>query len=99
MRQTTLRFGEDVWRELEREAKRNGVSAAQYVRDATLARLAYTAGLRGDPPFGSGRDGARGPGPAESSAAVWAQAHVARERAQAVRRDAQAFQQRTSRDT
>jgi hypothetical protein len=42
MHQTTVRFGRDVWAVLEHEAERLGVSAAQYVRDATLARLAYT---------------------------------------------------------
>jgi hypothetical protein len=43
MHQTTVRFGRDLWEVLEREAERLGVSAAQYVRDATLARLAYAA--------------------------------------------------------
>jgi hypothetical protein len=43
MHQTTVRFGRDLWEVLEQEAERLGVSAAQYVRDATLARLAYTA--------------------------------------------------------
>lgn len=46
MHQTTVRFGRDVWTVLEREAARVGVSAAQYVRDATLARLAYTGALQ-----------------------------------------------------
>jgi hypothetical protein len=45
MHQTTVRFGRDLWEVLELEAERLGVSAAQYVRDATLARLAYTAAL------------------------------------------------------
>ena len=43
MHQTTVRFGRDLWGVLEQEAERLGVSAAQYVRDATLARLAYAA--------------------------------------------------------
>lgn len=43
MHQTTVRFGRDLWEVLEQEAERLGVSAAQYVRDATLARLAYAA--------------------------------------------------------
>jgi hypothetical protein len=47
MHQTTVRFGRDLWLVLEQEAERLGVSAAQYVREATLARLAYAAG-RGD---------------------------------------------------
>lgn len=43
MHQTTVRFGQDLWEVLEREAERLGVSAAQYIRDATLTRLAYAA--------------------------------------------------------
>jgi hypothetical protein len=43
MHQTTVRFGRDLWEVLEQEAERLGVSAAQYIRDATLARLAYAA--------------------------------------------------------
>jgi hypothetical protein len=43
MHQTTVRFGRDLWEVLEQEAERLGVSAAQYVRDATLTRLAYAA--------------------------------------------------------
>jgi GAF domain-containing protein len=48
MRATTVRFGEDLWQMLEREAAANGVSAAQFVREATILRLAMLAGLRGD---------------------------------------------------
>jgi hypothetical protein len=46
MHQTTVRFGRDLWKVLEQEADRLGVSAAQYVREATLVRLAYAAALR-----------------------------------------------------
>jgi hypothetical protein len=46
MHQTTVRFGSDLWVELEREAARLGVSVAHYVREAALARLAYTEGER-----------------------------------------------------
>lgn len=49
MHQTTVRFSEDVWQELETEAAALGISAAQYIREATVARMAYVAGLRGDP--------------------------------------------------
>ena len=48
MHQTTLRFPEDLWRFLEHEAKALGISVAQYVREAALARVAYDAGSRGD---------------------------------------------------
>lgn len=51
MHQTTVRFGPDLWAALEAECERLGVSAAQYLREAALARLAYTAGVRGDPDY------------------------------------------------
>src|SRR4051812_37788442 len=44
MHQTTVRFGPDLWEALEAECSRLGISAAQYVREASVARLAYTAG-------------------------------------------------------
>ena len=55
MRATTVRFGTDLWEMLEREAKRSGVSVAQYVREAALTRIAYSAGQRGEEPFGMSR--------------------------------------------
>jgi hypothetical protein len=51
MRATTVRFGDALWKLLEREAGREGVSAAQFVRDATIVRVAYAMGQRGDPEF------------------------------------------------
>src|SRR5215207_2129884 len=48
MRATTVRFGEDLWAMLEQEAGRSGLSAAQFVREATILRLAMLAGIRGD---------------------------------------------------
>ena len=48
MHQTTVRFGPDLWDELEIECARLGISVAQYVREAALARLHYTAGRRGE---------------------------------------------------
>jgi hypothetical protein len=52
MRATTIRFTPELWELLEREASREGVSVAQYVRDAALFRIAYTAGARGEPAGG-----------------------------------------------
>jgi GAF domain-containing protein len=49
MKATTVRFGEDLWAMLEREARSLGVSAAQFVREATIMRVAMLAGSRGDP--------------------------------------------------
>ena len=46
MRATTIRFPNDLWDQLEREASKQGISVAQYVRDAALYRVAYTAGAR-----------------------------------------------------
>ena len=51
MHQTTLRFTSDLWEALELECGRLGISAAQYLREAALARLSYTAGQRGDVEF------------------------------------------------
>jgi GAF domain-containing protein len=39
MRATTIRFSDDLWEDLEREAGRRGVSAAQFIRDSTLLRI------------------------------------------------------------
>src|SRR5215216_2760526 len=49
MKATTVRFGEDLWAMLERESKRLGISAAQFVREATIMRVSMLAGSRGDP--------------------------------------------------
>ena len=48
MRATTVRFDESLWSLLEREARGQGVSAAQFVRDATILRVASVAAQRGD---------------------------------------------------
>ena len=48
MRATTVRFDESLWGLLEREARATGVSAAQFVRDATILRIASVATQRGD---------------------------------------------------
>jgi GAF domain len=49
MRATTVRFSDDLWSLLEQEAADSGVSAAQFVRDATILRIAYLMGRRGEP--------------------------------------------------
>jgi hypothetical protein len=46
MRATTIRFTPELWELLQRESSREGVSVAQFVRDAALFRVAYAAGLR-----------------------------------------------------
>jgi len=101
MHQTTVRFGADLWAQLEHEAANTGVSAAQYVREATLSRLAYSAAQRGAG-FGLGSSDETAAGAAQAraaaaerqsdSSAVWAQARLARERARSVRKAARATQ-------
>src|SRR3954464_575029 len=63
MRATTVRFGDALWMLLEREAAREGVSAAQFIRDATILRVAYAMGQRGDDQFDAAleRSGAASP--------------------------------------
>jgi predicted DNA-binding ribbon-helix-helix protein len=58
MRATTIRFPNDLWDQLEREARKQGISVAQYVRDAALYRVAYSAGAREEK---AGEAGARFP--------------------------------------
>jgi hypothetical protein len=38
--ETTLRFTDELWRGVRQTSKREGISAAQFVRDATVARIA-----------------------------------------------------------
>ena len=49
MRATTVRFSDDLWELLETEASAEGISAAQFVRDATIMRLGVLIGRRGGP--------------------------------------------------
>jgi hypothetical protein len=51
MHQTTVRFGPDLWEAVAQECDRLGVSAAQFLREAALARLAYNAGRRREPEY------------------------------------------------
>jgi hypothetical protein len=57
MQATLIRFGPELFIELKAEARLTGVSVAQYVREAVVARMAYTAGLRGDPRYQASGDG------------------------------------------
>lgn len=49
MRATTVRFEEELWELVEAAAKSQGVSAAQFIRDATVTRTALDAERRRDP--------------------------------------------------
>lgn len=60
MRATTIRFTPELWALLQREASREGVSVAQYVRDAALFRVAYSAGLRRERPADGVGEGVSG---------------------------------------
>jgi len=88
MHQTTIRFDSELWRRIDAEARRIGVSAAQYIRDATLIRLTQdmstSAGAEARPSKASAAISAAGVIGTESQA-VWAQARQARERARALR--------------
>jgi GAF domain-containing protein len=48
MRATTVRFADDLWTLLEAEAISQGISAAQFVRDAAMLRLGALSAQRGD---------------------------------------------------
>src|SRR5437764_1370763 len=48
MRATLVRFGPQLYEELQEEAAVAGVSVSQYVREAVVARIAYTAGQADD---------------------------------------------------
>jgi hypothetical protein len=51
VRATTVRFPEEVYELVERETDLAGISISQYIREATLARLAFSAGRRGETVF------------------------------------------------
>ncbi len=46
MHETTLRFTDELWRRVRQTSEREGISAAQFVRDATVARIAVDEHLR-----------------------------------------------------
>jgi hypothetical protein len=98
MHQTTVRFGDDLWAALEQEASRLGVSVAQYVRDAALARLSYTAGFHDGhghaaemfwPGGGNTELTRRVVSELDSADALRAQGELARERARVARVEAE----------
>jgi hypothetical protein len=83
MHQTTVRFGADLWQTLEAECAELGISVAQFVREAALARVMYMAGRRAEPDF----EHAFGRAATEvsQSSALWAQGEQARRRARELR--------------
>jgi hypothetical protein len=96
MQPTLIRFGPELFEELKVEAGRCGVSVAQYVREAVVARMAYTAGLRGEPGYGLG---AGGPYERvrEAASRVRSDAARYREESAAVRAESQQAQGQTRR--
>jgi hypothetical protein len=66
MHQTTVRFGPDLWEALEAECSRLGMSAAQYIRESALARLAYAAGQRPGEDHGEAVEAMVAPGAAST---------------------------------
>lgn len=97
MHQTTIRFGSELWDALAHAAAADGISVAQFVREAAVERLA-----RSGAPVpqaltdraAAGRLEAVGQG--ESSAAVWAQSRLARARAAELRERSRAQRERHS---
>ncbi len=87
MHQTTVRFGDDLWGALAAEARRTGVSIAQYVRDAALSRLSYDAGQSNEFVPEPEAVGARERAATETSeaGALHAQSRLARKRAAELR--------------
>jgi hypothetical protein len=93
MHQTTIRFSPDLWDAMEEECNRLGVSVAQYLREAAVARLAHSAGLAGRPVydtvFGDSPLAERSSDPIagtlDDATALAAQGRLARARAREVR--------------
>lgn len=48
MHTTVIRFGEDLWRLVQGEAARHGVSVAEWVRTAAAMRIGFEAATGGD---------------------------------------------------
>jgi hypothetical protein len=105
MQATLIRFSPDILEAVRAEARASGVSVAQFVREATLARVAYMAGRRGDAVYEAALQEAAHNGAAPASrdghgaeqqrlhsenAALRAQAKIAARHAQQLKADAQA---------
>ncbi|MDO8209865.1 hypothetical protein [Conexibacter sp. CPCC 206217] len=45
MHTTTVRFSGETWTQLKEVCERDGIATAQYIREATIARLAQSARL------------------------------------------------------
>ena len=91
--QTTIRFGEELWLRLEEAAAHREVSVAHYVREAARDRLESETFSSASAPARAVRvevEEARqhSLGEAESSAALWEQGRLARERARRLRDEA-----------
>ena len=103
MHQTTVRFGGELWRELVSEADRCGISVAQYVREAAVARLARSGISRGGESaeritastLRALRD--QHVSTLDSSNAVITQSALAQDRARLLRREAETTRQRSRR--
>jgi len=100
--QTTIRFTEELWVELEAAAARNGESVAHYVREAARARLgAEREKLLPQSPERLVREIERRNvvedsfEHAENSAALWEQGRLARERAKLLRAEAESRRRQT----
>lgn len=46
MHETTVRFTDELWASIRQASERDGTSAAQFVRDATVARIAVEQHVR-----------------------------------------------------
>jgi predicted DNA-binding protein len=44
--ETTVRFTDELWARVRQASKRQGISAAQFVRDATAARITVEEHMR-----------------------------------------------------
>src|SRR3954449_13152518 len=66
MKATLVRFGPDLYEDLKAEAERSGVSVAEFVREAVVARMAYNAGRRKDLRYGAAARDAAAAARAES---------------------------------